>query len=138
MLVPYTIYSKQVIFSKVTTSCVNDITVITRRKFPKRSKRGTLQNPCQIIHVVKSILRSQEWTLDLHFCWKKVSTKDAFLLMHQNFRSNVNTGFGKIAGCVLLGRKQLVFGRFFEKNLWWSLFIVDVSCVHCRLATLLK
>ena len=135
MLVPYTIYSKQVIFSKVTTSCVNDITVITRRKFSKRSKRGTLQNPCQIIHVVKSILKSQEWSLDLHFCLKKVSTKDVFFRI---FRSNVNTGFGKIAGCVLLGRKQLVFGTFFEKNLWWSLLIVDVWCVHCRLATLLK
>ena len=70
-------------------------------------------------------------------------------------RSNVNSGFGKIAeyarqGSTLSKRfytinilknvllKQLIFGTFSEKNLWWSLFIEDVQSVHCRLTTLLE
>ena len=67
----------------------------------------------------------------------------------------MNSGSGKIAefalqGSTLLKRcyaidflknvllRQLILGTFSEKILWWSLFIVDVQSVHCRLATLLK
>ena len=47
--------SKQVIFSEVTISCIKGITVIPRRKFSEVLKRGTLQNPCQIIPVVERV-----------------------------------------------------------------------------------
>ena len=50
-----TIYSKQVIFSKVTTSCIKGITVKPRRKFTKILKIGTWENPCPKTPVMESV-----------------------------------------------------------------------------------
>ena len=50
-----TIYSKQVIFSKVTTSCIKGITVKPRRNFSEILKRGTWENSCQKTPVMESV-----------------------------------------------------------------------------------
>ena len=98
-------------------------------------------NPCRGTFF---LIKLQGWILDLRFYLKEVSTRDIFLCINQRFiafsvRSNVDSGFSKIAGCaperrtlskpccvinflknVLL--RQLFFGTFSENNLWWSLF----------------
>ena len=72
-------YSTQVIFSKVATSCTKGIAAIFCRKFSIILKNGTLQNPCQKIPV------------------------------NQNFsvRFSVNYVIGNIVDCVLEGRTFL-------------------------------
>ena len=72
-------YSPQVIFSKVTTSCTIAIAAILHRKFSKILENGTLQNPYQKIPVTQN----------------------------SSVRSTENSGFSKIAGCVLEGRTFL-------------------------------
>ena len=114
-MVLYTMYSEQFIFSEVTTSCIKGITVTLRKKFSEILKRVILQNPCQkSLCWIPFLINSQGWTLDLHFCWKEVSAKDKTscgcirIFSASSVRSNVTSGFSKIAGCTLQGCKTLL------------------------------
>ena len=149
-------YSEQFIFNEVTTSCIKGITVILRKKFSEILKRVILQNPCQkSLCWIPSLINSQGWTLDLHFCWKEVSAKDKTSCDTSEYSALLQSGLTwplvlvKLQAvrcraakrCYSINLRQLVFGTFSEKSLWWSLPIIYSRCavyIPCRLATLLK
>ena len=117
-----------------------------RRKFSEILKKGTLQNPCRIILVVEFIFNKNAGMDSRPAFLLKKSFYKGWIFSACSVRSNVNSDFGKSAGCamqgctllkrcdtinflknVLLGK--LIFGTFSENN---------VEFAHCRLRTLQK
>ena len=106
-----TMYFKQEIFSKVTTSCIKGITVKPRRKFTEILKIGTWENPCQKTPVMESVFNKITG----------MDSRPAFFLK-RNFhpgRFPVNT---------------LEFSALFQSGLLWTLILIKLRDVHWRAA----
>ena len=104
--------------------------------FPKLLK----QLPCEPhskkpLKWIPFLIKLQEQTLDLQPYWHEAFTKEVFLPIHQMFQRyfkdiNLHNLTLQIFPKVFFIR-QVVLGTYSEKNLWWSLLVVELqSCTQ--------
>ena len=137
----YILYSELAIFNKVTTSSIKGLTVIPCRKYSKIQQEVNCRT-----HARKPLWWSPFFNKIARMNSRPAFTKDIRILSAFSVRSNVNSGYGKIASCtqqdsassklcytINILKNVLLRQLVSEKNLSWSLFIVGVQSGHCRL-----